>query len=77
MYCKSNLEENSVIDVCQSCGYKVWGDMFDAIVKNMEEAREKGDLYQGSVSQPEEEKQPPQQQESEEKDIFPATSFLD
>lgn len=52
IYCKSALDENSVIDVCKSCGHKVWGEkMFKAIVDGMENAREVGDLYQGSVSE--------------------------
>ncbi|MBS3072064.1 hypothetical protein J4408_03670 [Candidatus Pacearchaeota archaeon] len=51
IYCKSSLEENSVIDVCRQCGHKVWGPkMFSAIVSNMENARDVGDLYQGSVT---------------------------
>jgi uncharacterized UBP type Zn finger protein len=45
MYCKAEVSEESVIDVCSKCGVGVWGKrMFDAIVKNMEEARSKGDL---------------------------------
>ena len=52
IYCKSTLDESTVIDVCKSCGHKVWGEkMFKAIVDGMENAREVGDLYQGSVSQ--------------------------
>ena len=45
IYCNAELSENSVIDFCGKCGRNVWGEkMFNAIVKNMEEAREKGDL---------------------------------
>jgi hypothetical protein len=48
MYCKSEVD--SVIDVCRACGLAVWGEnMFNAIVQNMEGAKESGDLYQGSV----------------------------
>ncbi|MBU0466196.1 MAG: hypothetical protein KJ718_02680 [Nanoarchaeota archaeon] len=51
MYCKTNIDGNSVIDVCRRCGIGVWGSkMFNTIVENMEGAREAGDLYQGSVS---------------------------
>jgi hypothetical protein len=53
MYCSAGLSAESVLDVCNSCGPKVWGDkMFKAIIANMENAREVGDLYQGSVSNP-------------------------
>lgn len=51
VYCKSEVDANSVIDVCQRCGHAVWGDkMFKAIIDNMENAREKGSLEQGSIS---------------------------
>ncbi len=52
IYCKSELSEDSAIEVCNSCGYQVWGKkMFEAILGNMENAKEAGDLYQGSVTQ--------------------------
>ena len=45
IYCKIEVSEESVIDFCSRCGKGVWGEkMFNAIVKNMEEARSKGDL---------------------------------
>ena len=51
IYCKKELSENSVVDVCNSCGHKVWGEkMFQAIQENMKKAKDVGDLYQGSVS---------------------------
>lgn len=51
IYCKTALEESSVVDICRNCGLQVWGkNMFNAIVQNMENARQEGDLYQGSVS---------------------------
>ena len=51
IYCKVDLSEDSVVDVCRRCGISVWGEkMFNAIIKNMEGARKAGDLYQGSVS---------------------------
>ena len=50
VYCKTDVSENSVIDCCDSCGFGVWGPkMFDAIKKNMEDARERGDINHGSV----------------------------
>lgn len=51
IYCKCVLDEKSVVDVCYKCGVGVWGEkMFKAIISSMENARETGDLYQGSVS---------------------------
>lgn len=45
LYCQKELSSDSVIDFCQICGKGVWGDkMFNAIVQNMENARENGDL---------------------------------
>ena len=51
IYCKSKLDEDSVVDVCKRCGHQVWGEkMFKAIEDNMKKARDIGDLYQGSVT---------------------------
>ncbi len=51
IYCKIKIADDVVVDVCKSCGHKVWGErMFNAIIKNMENARDVGDLYQGSVT---------------------------
>jgi uncharacterized UBP type Zn finger protein len=45
IYCGSELNDESVIDFCQRCGISVWGEkMFNTIVKNMEDARNTGDL---------------------------------
>lgn len=45
IYCKIEISDDSVIDFCSKCGVDVWGEkMFNAIVKNMEDARDKGDL---------------------------------
>ena len=45
IYCGSEVAQDSVIDFCERCGIKVWGTkMFNAIVQNMENARDKGDL---------------------------------
>ncbi len=52
IYCRKQIAEDAVLDVCKSCGVAVWGEkMFDAIVKNMENARDVGDLFQGSVTE--------------------------
>ena len=46
IYCKKEISDESVVDFCEECGVKVWGEkMFDAIKKNMKDAKERGDLY--------------------------------
>ncbi|MFA5173848.1 MAG: hypothetical protein WC438_01575 [Candidatus Pacearchaeota archaeon] len=48
IYCKCELSEDSVIDFCERCGKGVWGaKMYETIVNNMSEARQRGDLFQG------------------------------
>ena len=50
VYCKRELKEDSVIDVCSDCGRGVWGEkMFNTIVRSMEDAESRGSLMQGSV----------------------------
>ena len=45
IYCGTLVQDDSVIDFCVRCGKGVWGEkMFNTIVKNMEEARERDDL---------------------------------
>ncbi len=52
VYCNRGLDDTMVVDVCQICGEGVWGKkMFQAIIDNMGTAKEKGDLFQGSVSE--------------------------
>ena len=52
IYCKTGIENSSVVDICVRCGVSVWGPkMFHAIIQNMRNARDVGDLYQGSVSE--------------------------
>ena len=51
IYCKTDINDESVIDFCNRCGVGVWGEkMFQAIVDSMEKARDTGDLHQGSVT---------------------------
>jgi len=48
IYCKCEIPENSVIDFCERCGCGAFGEkMFRAIVQNMKEAEQRGDLHQG------------------------------
>ena len=45
IYCNFEISSESVIDFCDKCGKKVWGEkMFNTIVKNMEDARARDDL---------------------------------
>jgi uncharacterized UBP type Zn finger protein len=51
VYCKCEITDDRAIDVCDRCGIGVWGNkMFKTIKNNMDEAREKGNLNQGSVN---------------------------
>ena len=46
IYCKKEISDSSVIDFCEVCGKGVWGEkMFNAIIKNMEDAKTRGDLF--------------------------------
>lgn len=50
IYCNAEIIEDSVIDFCEKCGVGVWGrKMFDTIIKNMEDARERGDLCHSRI----------------------------
>lgn len=51
IYCKKEIDKEYIVDFCESCGKKVWGEkMFNAIIKNMEKARESGNLYNMDTS---------------------------
>ncbi|MBM3233637.1 hypothetical protein FJZ19_00920 [Candidatus Pacearchaeota archaeon] len=51
VYCKCEINDERAVDVCDKCGLKVWGErMFKAIIDNMGQAKEKGNLMQGSIS---------------------------
>lgn len=50
VYCRCEISDDRAVSVCDNCGRHVWGDkMFNAIKNSMIDAREKGDLFQGSV----------------------------
>ncbi len=49
-FCKVEIPDAQAFEVCEKCGHSIWGDkMYKAIVDNMQGAKTKGDLYQGSV----------------------------
>jgi rRNA maturation endonuclease Nob1 len=51
IYCSSHVEDSSVIDFCDNCGKRVWGEkMFNAIKNNMEGARENGTLLNSDLN---------------------------
>ena len=51
VYCNVEITDERAVDICSPCGHGIWGSkMFQAIVSNMGDARDKGDLYQGSVT---------------------------
>ncbi len=50
IYCKKQIDDESVIDFCEICGKGVWGEkMLKAIKDSMEKAKSTGDLHQGFV----------------------------
>ena len=49
-FCKNEITDGRVIDVCQKCGVGIWGEkMFNTIDNNMRTAKEKGDLELNSA----------------------------
>jgi uncharacterized UBP type Zn finger protein len=57
IYCKADITDDRSLDVCNICGVGVWGQkMFNAILQNMENAKDRGDLCNSTISSNE---QPP------------------
>jgi hypothetical protein len=52
IYCSTQLSEESLIDFCDNCGRRVFGDnLYEAILDNMKAANKRGDLDQGGGAQ--------------------------
>ena len=50
IYCRGEISDNCVVDFCEKCGKSVWGKkMFNAIIQNMEKARENEDLCHSRI----------------------------
>jgi uncharacterized UBP type Zn finger protein len=44
VYCNCQINDERAIDCCDRCGYGVWGEkMFNAIRKNMDDAKDRGE----------------------------------
>ena len=51
IYCKTDIEQNCVVDMCPRCMHGVWGEkMTNLIVSRMNEEKAKGNLELGRVS---------------------------
>jgi len=45
IYCGCEIDGSSVVDVCRTCMYQVWGEkMSEAIISNMERERDNGNM---------------------------------
>ena len=52
IYCKGEVPADRIMEVCDGCGRKTWGDkMFKAIIENTNKENVKGNLELGRVGE--------------------------
>ena len=52
IYCKAQIDENSVLDVCARCGVGVWGEkMFREMTAQLQKCTDDGNFYQGFIGE--------------------------
>lgn len=51
VYCKTEINDNRSMEICDRCGVQVWGPkMFDAIKKTTDDARDNDDLCRTNMN---------------------------
>lgn len=52
IYCSTEINSDSVVDICQNCMHEVWGEkMTQTILENMQKEKEAGNLDLGRVGE--------------------------
>jgi hypothetical protein len=51
VYCRTEINDNRSMEICDRCGVKVWGPkMFEAIKKTTDDARDNDDLCRTNMN---------------------------